>query len=50
MSAAPGMEAAWNPFSQASADIIGEGGPAEALAEAERLIPEGAAERDTDPE
>ncbi|HJE59848.1 MAG TPA: maltose ABC transporter substrate-binding protein [Nocardiopsis listeri] len=41
MPAIPEMEAVWNPFSQATADIIGGADPAEALAEAERLILEG---------
>ena len=41
MPAIPEMEAVWSPFSQASADIIGGADPAEALAEAERLILEG---------
>ncbi|WP_017546313.1 hypothetical protein [Nocardiopsis prasina] len=48
--AIPGAEAAWSPFSQASADHFGGGDPAEALAEAERLILEAPAERNTDPE
>ncbi|GAA1460596.1 maltose ABC transporter substrate-binding protein [Nocardiopsis exhalans] len=41
MPAIPEMELVWSPFSQASADIIGGADPAEALAEAERLIVEG---------
>lgn len=48
--AIPGTEAAWSPFSQASADHIGGGDPAEVLAEVERLILEASAERNTDPE
>ena len=38
MPAIPEMEAVWNPFSQATADIIGGADPADALTEAERLI------------
>lgn len=38
MPAIPEMEAVWNPFSQAGADIIGGADPAEALSEAEQEI------------
>ncbi|GHC96882.1 sugar ABC transporter substrate-binding protein [Nocardiopsis terrae] len=47
MPAIPEMEAVWSPFSQASADIIGGAEPAEALAEAERIIIEGFDEQDS---